>query len=263
MTFKNWTIWKYDSKNWTTFVYDTKNWTSSLWLKELNLFFWMWLQELHFECDSKNWTLSWMWLKESNLLFKNDSKFWTFFQKTCLKELNLFLKKKRWLEELNFDFFEYDSKKCFFVNEDHSNYTTFFYDSKNWLSPFKIWLNDLSLFWNMTQRIEFFQKKKKPDSQNWTLLFNMTHRNWTFLFNMTQRIEPLFSLTRRIELFFKSTTQRTEPFFNMSQRIEYDSKDWTFFCFNLTEKIVYIFLNIWLKELNSFFSVWLKELTFF
>ena len=145
------------------------------------------------------------------------------------------------------------------------------------MSPFRIWLKELN-----------FSKKKKHDSQNWTVLFNMTQRIEPFFFdqymtqrtncslfqNMTQRIEPSFQqMTQRIETF---SNQRIEPFFfskkkydyknwtffNMTQRIEYASKDWTFFLFQFNRKNWKCFL-ICLKELNPLFQHVSMNWTFF
>ena len=84
-----------------------------------------------------------------------------------------------------------------------------------------MWLQELNFsFW-------------KNDSQNWTLLFNMTRRMYP-----------------SVQYYSKNWTL----FF------EYDSKNWTLFSICLNRLI--IFLKKKLKELN-FFWIWLKELNFF
>ena len=204
----------------------------SLWLKEWNLlFFWIWRKELNsflFECDSKNWTFFFEWdqkiwtFSEKNLthrnwdlLFNMTHRNWEPFLKLWLKELNLFLFKKIWPKEWN-SFSKNDSKNwIFFWNMTHT------------IEPLV-----MNLFFNMTQRIElfcfldliftvwlrefnFWKKKKHIDAKNWTLLLEYDAKNWTLFKNTTQRIELFFSKendSKNWTFFFSNTTQRIEFF---------------------------------------------------
>ena len=178
-----------------------------------------------------------------------------------------------------------------------------FYDAKNWSffcktqRTFFLWIwrkelnllmrrKELSLFLNMTQRIEsFFEEKSKIwtsyfqeyDSKNWTLCQKKKDsKNWTllkwlielnlFLWTSSQYDSKSWSL-------FAVWLQE----FNFSRVFQYDSKNWTFFWvltprvelfffLNLTQRIEPLFeydsifkgsknwasfLEIRLKELNS------------
>ena len=99
------------------------------------------------------------------------------------------------------------------------------------------------------------------DSQNWTLLSNMTCKKLNPSFQHDSKNWTLF-LTCLI-IFFAKNIQRIEPSF------EYDSKNWTFS--NMTPR-KWTFFWTWFTEMNLFFSitqrmehlrVWLKELDIF
>ena len=152
-------------------------------------------------------------------------------------------------------------------------------------------------FENITHRIELFLKK--DDSQNCTLLFNMTQRNWTHflrkeyfyffkiydsnklilfgkhdsknwtLLSMTQRIEPFLEkeaieLKLFYELFFQYDSQKCIFFFNMTQRIDF---------FTMIQRIQSLkkkvdaknwrfFLNM-TQRIQLFSWIWRKEFNFF
>ena len=221
----------YDAKIWTLFQHitqridffekESKNWT----------FWWIWLKELNsfWKCDSKNWTLFGsmpqrielflevctkkfnffsnttqrieffqIWLKDLNLSFWHDSKFWTFFfWCTRLKELNLLMNMTRFfrkkltqrIETLSMTLETTQSTDFWFFQKYDSQNCNFFFS--------KLWLKELN-FWSVTQRIEPFE--------------TITHR--TELFFVTQRIELFFFCVLLKELnLFLNITQRIEPFF--------------------------------------------------
>ena len=165
-----------------------------------------------------------IWRKELDPFFKYDSKKWTFF--------------KTWLTELNFFFFfEFDSQNwtlsCW-IRLNKLN--LFFTDSKTWhffnviqRVFFKTWLYALNPFLNFDSRIRLL---KNYDSQNGTLLFNLT-----------QRIEPFSKYCSKNWTLVNMWLEELNPF------SKYCSKNWTLF-------------NMWLEELNIFFkrtfSIWLK-----
>ena len=203
------------------------------WFKELNLFLgdnsknWTWLKDLNslfFKLDSKNWT------------YFDDSQTWSFFLELCHKEF--FLKKKKWLKELDRNFWLKDMFFCMAQRK-------FFCMTQR--IDFFVWPKELKPFsLNMTQRIEpffFFAAKNWNfflfaandwvfffknfiDSKNWTFFFWYDSKKWNpkkkkktqrveLFFNMTYRIEPLlFSLIWFKELNFvsKKETQKIEPF---------------------------------------------------
>ena len=283
-------FFKYDAKSCTLFLW--------IWRKELNPFLWIWRKEMNTfffhlthriePCvkketqrmellikDSNNWTVrqkkkdsengtlkknkniklfffqimtpwiefSWAWVKELN--------FWCFSKKNT-RRIELFSKIRH--KELNFFFF---------------NMTRFFqYDSKN-----------LTLHFTMTQRLCFFQKKKKlkefdfydsqtwtfflfffskNDSKNWSLFLNYDSQNGFFFFEIRIRpTEILFSI-RLTELNLFDMTQELNLVLNMIERIVFE--------FRLKE----LNLFFWLKELNlllmrrnalNFFLVCRKELS--
>ena len=98
-------LFEHFSKNWTFFLFrnNSKNWTHFLWLKELNPFLPLLLNELFFfflnivkelnffEYDSKNWTLFFLLCdsKIFNTFFEYDSQS-SFF--IWFRELNMFRK---------------------------------------------------------------------------------------------------------------------------------------------------------------------------
>ena len=244
---------KDDSKNWTLFLeYDSNNWTFFL------------------ENDAKNWTFfqkydwkNWTFFFNMSQRIEYDSKNWAFF--TWLKQLNLLLNmtqrlepssQKKWPLRIE-PFFQHDSKNWTFFLHDSKNWTSSFkydlrkYDSKNW-QTFLAWLKELNLLFYVTQWIE--------------LLFSLTQR--IEIFSWLKEFEPPFQqMTQIIETFFESKNwtffqkynSKNWTFFQHDSKNWNDSKDWTFFFgFNLTEKIVYIYIYIyltWLKELNPFKKV--------
>ena len=249
--FKKWLI-ELNLFLWTSFQYDSRWSLFSFWLKELNLSF-IWATFLH---DSKNWIFPiWLkdffkltqrveptfvpWLKEMTLFLQNDAQNWTLI-------LNL-------TERMESFFFEYDAKNwILFLWIRRKRIESFFfeYDAKNWTLRLK-WLGELNFrekkglkdlnlpFWTWLQELNFsFQKliermELKNDSNNWTLLINITpkkydSKNWTFFWIVTQKLKFLVEKSQKIKLSFLKTqnlfflmTGRIEPvFFNMTQRIE-------------------------------------------
>ena len=243
------------------------------WLKELNFFFWIWIEKLNFfehsnffenmlkelfffEYHSQNWTYFSALLKEWNI-WEYDSKNWTSFEITHdTKKLN-FLWNKIWPKELNF------------------------FSDKTQRIDFFFWREELNPFFSdRTQRIEPFL----DESKTWELSFEHDPMHWTFLwlalehvsmiwafFDMTQSID--FFLLKEINPFsriwlepFLHDSKIWEPFFYMTQRLQpfvHDSMNWTF---------LWTFLWTWLNEMSlflhdsknwTFFSwIWLKELNF-
>ena len=133
---EGWNIWEYDSKNWTFLI----------WLKELNLLFYMTQRIELFFCENlcffpKNHKFEPFstWLKELNLLFYMTSR------------TELFL-----LEELNFFFSNLNQRIDFFKNFT-SNYWPFFeYDSQNWTLLTR--LKDLRTFLHESKNSNTFLK---------------------------------------------------------------------------------------------------------
>ena len=225
---------KYDSNG--TFFFQ-------IWHKELN-FFWVWLKEWNFfqkknrltelNLFSSNMTqriepfISWIWRLDLDLFSKYDSKSWTIFENSFDMTQRFELILLIWLEEMN---------------------------------SFLIRLEELSFFFNTTQRIEHFWIRRKEfntlliwlkdffqknDSKNWTFLkydskccfceknwlkelnsffFGYDSKNWTLFSDMTQRIEPIFNTTRSIEFFKQKLWLKEFIFINK----KHDSKNWTFF----------------------------------
>ena len=141
--------------------------------------------------------LSWIWLKELNLLSK-----W-------LKELLLCF--SIWLEELN----------------------PLFWICLNELNPFVDWLRELNpvFFFNMTQRLDPLQKF---DFQELNLLkiwikglnfWKCDSKHWTLFFNMSQRIKPTFpTWVKEMNFFWTWLTKLKE----LKLLLTNDSKSWTF-----------------------------------
>ena len=142
----------------------------------------------------------------------------------------------------------------------------FKYDSKNWtflwLEEFdlfySIWIKELSLFSNLTQRSEPLLWTWLKEFVLWTWLkeFVFEYDSKNVFFNMTIRIEPFFAndsetffLTwlKEEELFFWKWLQESNIFYNVSQRIEP-------FFFNMTQRIEPLFSSIWFQKLNLFFN---------
>ena len=207
-------FWKNNSKNWTwlkdlnslfsnliqriglilmtprleaSFLnYDTEFLLKIKWLKELDQI--LWLKEMIFLYDSKNWFFC-MTQRIETFFFEYDAENWNLFLWIWRRELNPFSFLPQIIET--------------------------FSSLPQIIEPFfqKFWLKELNFFSDMTQRNEFWKKKK--DSKSWTCFFKMTYR-----------IEPLlFSLIWFKELNFVSKKR--------------DSKKRN------------LLLEKWLKELNS------------
>ena len=170
------------------------------------------------------------WLKRIEpWFFKYDWKTWALFQRYDLQRIEPFW--KMWLIGIDLWSMIQRIELLFFfwkrLTEPRIDFLQF--DSNTWT-----WLKTLNLFFNITQRIEFFfldmthktQRSKlflKNDSRNlffpWLKELNL-FRIWLDFFLkkyfLTQRIELLSWL--RIELF-------------------YDSKNWAFFFFRMTQRI--------------------------
>ena len=236
------------SKNWTFFSKMTQRIKLSFRIVSQRVhFFWKkWLEEIMFQLTRKSnfWKrlkffnmtqrieFFSIWLKELNFLF--DSKNWTFFL-IVTQNFN-FLKMTRriepsfliWLIELN-PLCEYDSRRELFfsiclqeLNLFSKNFTPRIefckkYDTKNWTLSSSFWRNltqrlDLfetltmeRFFKNMTLRIELFFELWKWNSftnmafsKNSTLLNLFIWFSELDLFYMTLRIEPFFCTTQRI-----------------------------------------------------------------
>ena len=198
-----------------------------------------------FSYDSKNWTPCYeplfnMTQRDEVLFFQYDSKIFSNMTRriepffiTWLKDLVSFHQKKN-----SKNLTSYDSQTWTFF----SKYFSLKNDSKNW-SPFSLWLSKCFFFFEIRIRLTeliFFQY----DSQNWFF--------WIWLF---WDIELFFNTTQRIEILQYNSEDST--FF-----LWYDSKYWTFFSFNLTQRIE-PFFSIGFKGLNSFIEYDSKNLTFF
>ena len=183
--------------------------------------------------------------------------FLSFSQKKKKTTQRIELSPKIRYKELNFFFFQYDSK--------------IFSNMTRRIEPFFItWLKDLVFFTKkktqriwlpMTHRLEpsFQNIFPKNDSKNWSLFFSLWLSKWNFFLKYEYESQScIFSIriTELIFFFFLNMTfffQNWIIFFflNTTRRIEilqYDSEDSTFFS------------PIWLKELNlSCFPMWLNE----
>ena len=258
-----WTSFQYDSRSWSLFSIWLKEFNLScfpMWLKEFNPFFskclkelnlsfmwtfFSWLKELNsffFQCDSKNWFLFndaqnwtpfWIWHKVLNL-------FWL-----CHKELNLFFLNMTqridplfwiWLKESNPCFWMWPQNWPSLLKRKFKELNHFFWEE---------WLNELNLFFNMTQWIEPFLKKwlkqlnflsEKYDSKDWFFYQKLTQIIKLFLENITQRLVSLFSmwlgelnpflLIQRMELFFALKKLKELIFFlNTTQQIRFFGLD--------------------------------------
>ena len=255
------------------FFYDSKNWFFSEWQR----FCWIRLKEsnLFFEYVPKNRTFFWKYVQRTffsmilwiELIFsalpiewntwENDSKNWTYCNKTWLKELNFLWNYicLTWPKELNF----------------------LEYDSKNW--TLLTWLEQLSLFFWRWHRFFFFER----DSKNWVLFSEWQRFCWIRL-----KESNLFfwMCPKESNFFFWKDVQRT--FFSMIHRIELifsalpiecntwenESKNWTY-CNKTWHKELNFLWNLicltWPKELNFLeydsknwtLLTWLTELSFF
>ena len=277
------------------------------WLKELNSFFFKkrpWLKELKlFSIRLEIFVFQTKIMSQRIQPFgfqKKNSRNWSFFFGWMTQRFF-----KIWLSELNFFFQMWLTKKWIFFERYSKNWTLFIV-LKHWTSfsnktpriePFFnttqrfCSFNMTQIFLNMTQRIEFFLKKKK----NFSFL-NMTHLIELFL-DPTDRIEHFLNTPQRIELiswiwrkelnplfleydeknwtvWFLKTTHRIEPSFFVTQRIElfleHGSRNWPFlykkkplrlepfFSLNMTQRIEPFF---WYDLENwTTFSKWRKEL---
>ena len=229
----------------------SKNWTSFLCMIQRN--------ESLFEDDSKNRTLFWIRLNESNP-FLNMTQ-WIELSLTWLEELNFFFwKKKRmtqrieiswaWVKELNFWFFLFKTKRIKELSFSHK------YDTKNWTFFFqydsiffKIWLEEFnpSFYHDSKTLLFFFFEKIKEfeffyDSQTWTFFFfnfffwkkQNDSKNWSLFLNY---VSP--------KKFFWSTnaTHRTDFFL-------YDSQNWFFWIWLFFLTLNFFFFWIRLKVLK-------------
>ena len=105
-----------------------------------------------------------------------------------------------------------------------------------------MWLKELNFFLSMIQRIEpLFEYDSK----------NRTH----FCLNTTQWIDPIFWMWLKNWNFWLKNSQNFELFLSKSKLnfSSHDSKNWTFFSLNMTQRIEPLFLWIWRKELNPCF----------
>ena len=202
-----------------------------------------------------------MWLKELNLLFKNDSKKLNFLLEVCVNELNT------------------SQRIVFFFWKNRSNYRTIFMTHR--IEPcLKIWLKNCFFTKTWLKELNLVSKK---DSKNWTFFLSVTQiiepfgmwlqeLNLFFFWMWLKELNFFWTWLQELNFFFfwKNETLRNEPFSiwlkdwifsNMTQRIEYDSKVWTSFSRktqrieplfdNMTQRIE-LFVISWLKELNSF-----------
>ena len=204
---------------WTSSQFDSKSWSLSFQYDAKNWTF------LVFQYDSRNWTY---------LVFQYDSKNWTFL-------LILTQRSER--------FFEYDSK----------NWIFFEHDSKESNLPlFGVWLKELTFFFNMIQRIEFFFMTHKIEPPFWRRLkesnpfFWTQHQKLNFCLKI-QKATFFLKNSKKSNHFQKNMTQRIEPFFVFF----FDSNIW-----NMTQRMNLLFEPLFFKEMKFcfFFSFWLKEL---
>ena len=202
-----------------------------------------------------------------------------------------------WLKRIELLFSDKTRRIELFVETDSTNWTLFFTDSKIWI--FSMWYKEfffhkhdsrhLTLLKNMTLFEKLWLTELNPsyeyDSQNGTLLFNLTQRiepfskyyskNWTLfniwleelniffqknffimtqrmkIFNMFWRVEPFFDMTWRIDFFGENES-------NIWSLFEHDSKKLNFF--HLIQ-IIEPYFEKRLTELN--FLKLLSELSFF
>ena len=109
----------------------------------------------------------------------------------------------------------------------------------------------IELFFFLLQELN---RCEKNDSQNWTLLFDITQRNWTLFIIWLQKLN-FFIWLKEWNLFFSNMTPRNELFFKiwltklnffwiwlteLNFFFEYDSQNWTFFL-NMTHRIELFF----------------------
>ena len=172
--------------------------------------FFVWLKELIFLYDSKNWFFC-LTQRIETFFFEYDAENWTLFL-FCRKELKL-SSLPQIIEFFSKNFI--DLKNCTFF---------FWYDSKKWNLK------------KMTQRVEFFFDKNLTHRNDWScqekwlkelnLFFNNDSKDWTLCKRLIE-----------LSLFY-------EPLLNLSWFFFIDSKNWTFFECNSLSWIFWA----WLKE---------------
>ena len=244
-------FWKYAPKNGTFFLIRLKELNFfQIWLKDLNLSFWH---------DSKFWTF---------FFGEHDSKNWTFFvnmTRFFRKNLTQRIETFSMTLELNF-LSKNDSKYWFFKNMTHRIATFFFEIMTQRIKIFGVWLKELNLLkiW-LTELNFFFSWLKELNS----FLLCITQRIELF-FWMTQRIEPFViyqKYLKELNLLLHDSKNWTFFFFeNDSQNwtffFEYDSQNWTLFSLNMTKELD-SFLNM-TQGIEPFnFRIWLKRIKLF
>ena len=218
-------FFKYDTKNWTFFEFDSKNgiFFQKNRLTELNLF-------------SSNMTqriepfISWIWRLDLDLFSKYDSKSWTIFENSFDMTQRFELILLIWLEEMN---------------------------------SFLIRLEELSFFFNTTQRIEHFWIRRKEFN---TLLI------WLKDFFSKKRLKELnlFKYDSKCCFCEKNWLKELNSFFfgydskNWTLFFWYDSKNWTYFQYDskywifqtkiMTQRIHFLFIKNMTQRIELFFS---------
>ena len=224
---KNFFLKKNDSKNWTK-IFDSK--ICFFCMAQRNDFF-VWLKELIFLYDPKNWNLFlWIWRRELKLFSLN-------------------------MTQRIEPFFFFTAK----------NWNFFFFAANDWVFFFKILLTQRIELFCLIWLKEM--KSEKNDSKSWTCFFDMTYRIEPLLFSLIWLKELNFvskKETQKIEIFFFNNDSKDwtlckrlielslffEPLLNLSCFFT-DSKNWTFFECNSK-----IFLSVTKRiEPSSFWSV--------
>ena len=196
------------------------------WFKELNLFFEKITQRIGL--DSKTWTLCFSNLIPRTGLILMTPRLEASFLNYDTKIF--FLKKKKWLKELDQNFLTQRNvffvwlKEMIFCMAQRINWffvwlkelKTFFfeYDAENWNLFLWIWRRELMPF-------SFFAAK------NWNF-FLFAANDWAFFFQK-------FYWLKELNFFFWYDSKKWNP------KKKKDSKSWT------------CFFEIWLTELNLFF----------
>ena len=257
---------EYDSMDWTFFQFDSKELNPFCHSKELNL--------LLFHDAKKIEPIFW------NVTQRIEPDFQKFAQRiehSSLGDWKNWVLFSEWLK----DFVEYDSKNRTFLWIWLKVLNLFFNMTQGIESSFSEWLEDLNFILHMSQRIKPFLEKKKMTRridllkninqiiENFLMtqrielllqrpwltelnLFSYDSQNWTLLFNMTQRIEP-FLKNMSHQIFFAKNIQRIEHFLIWLKELN--------LLFDMTPRTE-LFL---LEELNPFFfffQIWIKELIF-
>ena len=219
LNLSSWT-WRreHNPKNWTLFEYDSMDWTFFNVIQRIELLtqrivpFW--------KFDSKNWTIFFtIWLTELNLFFYMAQRIepFLFLNITLRIEPDLCFKKKKQLELISF------SKRMDLFFTWHEELNLFFWNVTQRIEPFFfwLWLKELNCFFNYDSKnwtLWCDPKNWTPlfecDSKNWTLLFECDSKNWTFFYSMSPK-----------EILWKICLKELNPFFlNMTQK-----KNWSFF----------------------------------